>query len=507
MPPYRVVLNPNGAAEESDKENSPLRYGTSRPTNGGGLKRPASDPLDWPGRRKAVKSDPLVHHGRHFGRTVYAFANIRSLLQIGIEASSDNPPVTLEERRIYHVFWKLTRMVPGLDTTVLNADEDELNQIASLKGANSARSDDTRSVKGPVLDWITPEDNSPLTPPLSRNSKYDRGYNHSRTGYLLCPVNLNWSDPATKNALRNKELIPTGDTWPLFLYKDEKFDPSDPWAGLLRNRILVLGFKHIFTSPSSTDDTPRATRSGNAIIHGMTKVTRASIAYVATQIRFALSSASVFTRSDRDTDSETFYRSILELLDDPKEDAEVKELLSWWNKRIFPASSAVRRVAPENSALALIRARRAAFEKAMSSEEPSDQDQDDADEGEEGAVRFGNDDDDGDGYDEEGAYDYCGDEDPQASVPPEDRSVPGSSLKTLKPSRKVSGGDKEAGKVKNSGIGKDSKGKGRAQPDVPKGSSSKGSKNLSFKLPPVRTLRSRHPNGAFGLIPPVEDTN
>lgn len=43
-------------------------------------------------------------------------------------------------------------------------------------------------------------------------------------------------------------------------------------------------FKHIFTSPSSVEKEARATRSGNARIHGMTCVTRASIAYIATQV-------------------------------------------------------------------------------------------------------------------------------------------------------------------------------------------------------------------------------
>jgi hypothetical protein len=42
-------------------------------------------------------------------------------------------------------------------------------------------------------------------------------------------------------------------------------------------------YKHIFTSPSSVEKEPKATRSGNARIHGMTCVTRSSIAYVATQ--------------------------------------------------------------------------------------------------------------------------------------------------------------------------------------------------------------------------------
>jgi hypothetical protein len=49
--------------------------------------------------------------------------------------------------------------------------------------------------------------------------------------------------------------------------------------------IPMQAFKHIFTSPSSVDQEPKATRSGNARIHGMTSVTPASIAYVATQVR------------------------------------------------------------------------------------------------------------------------------------------------------------------------------------------------------------------------------
>lgn len=43
-------------------------------------------------------------------------------------------------------------------------------------------------------------------------------------------------------------------------------------------------FKHIFTSPSSVEREPKATRSGNARIHGMKRVTRASLSYVATQV-------------------------------------------------------------------------------------------------------------------------------------------------------------------------------------------------------------------------------
>ena len=156
-----------------------------------------------------------------------------------------------------------------------------------------------------------------------------------------------------------------GDQWPTMLYSGV-YDSSDPWNGLLRNYVLVRvrkhcfeacgdshlplkAYKHIFTSPSSVDSEPKATRSGNARIHGMLCATRGSIAYIATQVypllydytclltfnsevRFALSSSSVFSRTDKICDSERFYNSLLELLYDPEEQKEVEELLSWWNR-------------------------------------------------------------------------------------------------------------------------------------------------------------------------------
>jgi hypothetical protein len=101
--------------------------------------------------------------------------------------------------------------------------------------------------------------------------------------------------------LERGEIIVNGNDWPMFVYAGEEFDPNDPWKGLFQGHILVMvsdyitlktpfelalqAFKHIFTSPSSVDKEPKATRSGNARIHGMTRVSKASIAYVATQVQ------------------------------------------------------------------------------------------------------------------------------------------------------------------------------------------------------------------------------
>jgi hypothetical protein len=42
-----------------------------------------------------------------------------------------------------------------------------------------------------------------------------------------------------KVKLRSGEVVVTGDQWPIFLYADCKYDPEDPWNGLLRGSILV----------------------------------------------------------------------------------------------------------------------------------------------------------------------------------------------------------------------------------------------------------------------------
>ena len=78
---------------------------------------------------------------------------------------------------------------------VIQWDHSVLIAVDKLsKGTSGARGDDTKSLKGAVLDWITPRGQS-LVPPLARNVKVDCGFNHERTGALLCPAGLDWSNP------------------------------------------------------------------------------------------------------------------------------------------------------------------------------------------------------------------------------------------------------------------------------------------------------------------------
>jgi hypothetical protein len=53
------------------------------------------------------------------------------------------------------------------------------------------------------------------------------------------------------------------------------------------------------------------------------------------QVRFALSSSPVFSRTDSVTDSERFYNTVLDLFDDVEEQVEINELLTWWNRYVI----------------------------------------------------------------------------------------------------------------------------------------------------------------------------
>ncbi|KAF8833444.1 hypothetical protein BDN67DRAFT_917007 [Paxillus ammoniavirescens] len=311
--------------------------------------------------------DLLVHHRRHFGRAVHTFCNVNTLLTNGLvllaeEESNRDECLTALERKEFAVFKELLRMVPGLEACLMGSSEDDVMLISDLlqKGANRARANDTKGMKTAIVNWITLKGQS-LNPHIPCNVKLGRGSNHESTGVLLCPAGFDWSNTETRTKLVNGQIQVAGDQWPVFLYANYTYDAEDPWNGLLCSGLLVSAFKHIFTSPSSVDQEPKATRSGNTRIHGMRSVTKTSIAYVTTQTRFVLSSAQVFSRTDLVTDSECFYGSIVELLDDPEEKDEVNQLLTWWNRQVFPLYAGLERLPSKDSALARIHQRRAEY--------------------------------------------------------------------------------------------------------------------------------------------------
>ncbi|KAF7965999.1 hypothetical protein HWV62_40501 [Athelia sp. TMB] len=250
----------------------------------------------------------MVHIGRHFGRTVSAVVNMKTLIPDGIarqlglhEKEFTLDDLDLEERRAHDVFCKLIAAIPDLYQRWSESKEAGASLCDMLqKGINNARSEDTKGLKGAMIDWLTMP-GQPIQPPLLRHVKHDRGFNHYLTGKLLCPVNWDWSDPSVVEGLRSGATKILGVHWPLFLYENHVFDREEPWKGLFRGPLLLKAFKHIFTSPSSAnDDEPRSTRSGNARIHGMVKASLPAIAYVATQVPIPTDTPLALIRAKRD---------------------------------------------------------------------------------------------------------------------------------------------------------------------------------------------------------------
>ncbi|TEB29001.1 hypothetical protein FA13DRAFT_1632472 [Coprinellus micaceus] len=293
-------------------------------------------------RKKGAKQDSLVHHGRHFGRTVRTFTNFHVLLREGVlreEQMSINEAEIEEldemDQREQKIFRQLMKICPFLSDRLfsLKRVDEDITHAADLltKGASGARSDDIKSLKSAVIDWITPA-GGVLSPAIQRNVKTGRGFFHDMTGKYLCPTDYDWNDATIREQLKSKQLVVTGLQWPMFLYANLKCDEEKMWDGLLRSKILVQAYKHIFTSPSSVDGGSRATRSGNAQIHGMKTVTVPSLAYIATLVRFSLSEHNTFCRNDPQADSERFYNGLIDFLEEEEEKQQVSELLEWWNK-------------------------------------------------------------------------------------------------------------------------------------------------------------------------------
>ena len=99
-------------------------------------------------------SDPLIHHGRHFGRTVHALCNVRTLLKngtrglLGVHGSTNevhryfNFQLTFILCRLKFPSWRdtkegrafqeLLRIIPGLEARLRGSSNEEVLLIADL---------------------------------------------------------------------------------------------------------------------------------------------------------------------------------------------------------------------------------------------------------------------------------------------------------------------------------------------------------------------------------------
>ncbi|KAG2746622.1 hypothetical protein P692DRAFT_20876025 [Suillus brevipes Sb2] len=238
-------------------------------------------------------------------------------------------------------------------------DHDDYIQMVKMAGCNGAWGDDTAKLKALLADWVNCDFKPSL--PLDCDDKHSRGFVDDACGNLLCPAMLDWNSPDIKAGIRDRSegLIVTDLSFPAFLHDKYKADPDNLEEGLFKGKILLQGYKAVFTSPSSTKDTTgdgdgedviqsnrRAKNSCSRVkvkkhvaqIIKMEKVTPRSIAYIACQVRFALSSITLWRSVDGDFNYIQFWWSIVDVFERPpgrEAQRRVTKLIEWWTRKVF----------------------------------------------------------------------------------------------------------------------------------------------------------------------------
>ncbi|KAG2051376.1 hypothetical protein BDR06DRAFT_890009, partial [Suillus hirtellus] len=174
--------------------------------------------------------------------------------------------------------------------------------------------------------------------PVDPDDKHTCGFINNACGKLLCLAELDWNNPAYVAGIRDcsQGYIVMELSFPTFLYERYTANLDDLEAGLFKGRILLQAFKAVFTSPSSAKDVEGngngadiiennrcARRAGWGLkvkkhvaqIIKMEKVTPRSIAYIACQVRFSLSSIMSWQTIDSDFDYILFWWSIMDFFE------------------------------------------------------------------------------------------------------------------------------------------------------------------------------------------------
>ncbi|KAG1798969.1 uncharacterized protein HD556DRAFT_1440035 [Suillus plorans] len=315
---------------------------------------------------KNRKTTYYVSQGRAIRRMIVLYAPIEDLIAENDRRCEEiNVASTVDQDRLQRGYIELTKVLPWLHEKLAGVDHEESeDMLRKLKrGADSARGDDTGTLKDLVATWVNVE-YSP-TPLIRPGDKHHRGFVSDACGKLLCPAEWHWEDVLVKAGIRDRmtAFIVSENSWPSFMYENYVADTKNLERGLMKSKLLLmasnLGFKAIFTSPSSANEVDgegdganiiennrRARRRSDqtrvktcvASIIGMRKVTPRAIAYTACQIRFALSSITSWRTVDGDFDYQLFWNNIVDFFEDapcPAAQSRMKELLEWWTRKVF----------------------------------------------------------------------------------------------------------------------------------------------------------------------------
>ncbi|KAG1779364.1 hypothetical protein EV702DRAFT_1195327 [Suillus placidus] len=315
---------------------------------------------------KATKKRNIIYYvsqGRAICHMVDLYTPIEDLIAENDRRCEEenNRDTTPEQDRLQCGYIELAKALSWVHDKLAGFDHEKTeDMLRKLKrGVDSARGDDTGTLKDLIASWVNME--CCPTPLIRTDDKHHRGFTSDACGKLLCPAELRWEDPVIKAGIRDRTTtyIVSKNSWPSFMYENYEADIKNLEHGLFKSRLLVMGLKAIFTSPSSANEVDgegegadiiennqRAQRRSDqakvktciASIIGMRKVTPRAIAYATCQIHFALSNLTSWRTVDGDFNYHIFWNNIVDFFEDapgPAAQTQVNKLLKWWTRKVF----------------------------------------------------------------------------------------------------------------------------------------------------------------------------
>ncbi|KAG2148559.1 hypothetical protein BD769DRAFT_1345559 [Suillus cothurnatus] len=290
---------------------------------------------------KQRKTTYYVSQGRALRRMVVLYTPIEDLVAENDQRCEDlDGDHTIEQNHLQRGYIELAKTLPWFHEKLASLDcEESEDMFRKLKrGADSARGDDTGTLKELVASWVNIECRPSSL--LRADDKHHRGFVNDACGKLLCPAEWCWEDPAVRAGIRDRTaaFIVSENSWPLFMYDNYEADAENLERGLFKSKLLVMGFKAIFTSPSSANEVDGDGDGIDIIENNRRARRRSDHTKVKTCIRFALSNITSWHTIDGDFDYQFFWNNIVDFFEDPPGPAalaRVNKLLDWWTRKVF----------------------------------------------------------------------------------------------------------------------------------------------------------------------------
>ncbi|EGO30815.1 hypothetical protein SERLADRAFT_404821 [Serpula lacrymans var. lacrymans S7.9] len=169
----------------------------------------------------------------------------------------------------------------------ISALKKKLNEdFAIMKGLNGAQGDNTGNIKPAAVQWLSELFLALSTTPLDPLDEAFCTISQVALFALICD--------------HHPKYLVTAKLWPTFMYVDYKYNPEDNEKGLFQSTLLLRAYKFVFTSPSSAF----------SVQMPQMQISQKSIAYIAVQLCFALSSVGSWRVEGGDFNYQQFYNNI-----------------------------------------------------------------------------------------------------------------------------------------------------------------------------------------------------